>query len=289
MKILETEHEKKSFAITTAFFILLFLLLLLMKLTIDPIPDELEGGGGGGEIAINFGNSEVGSGKNYQSKDLSKPIAKAVPVKTVSQVKNVLTQEIADAPVISQTRNTEKIITPKPVVKEVPRPSKSTSDVLSSLLNGSNTSGDGDDRSGGNKGKLSGDPNAKAYNGGGGSGTGSGGGSGSGTGLGNGSGYGSGSGSGTGNGNYQLGNRKALNMPEPRYLCNEQGTVVVQIAVDQNGKVISANPGVKGTTNTAKCLLDQAKIAAMNTRWQSDDSAPSTQIGKIIYNFKLTQ
>lgn len=289
MKVLETEHEKKSFAITTAFFILLFLLLLLMKLTIDPIPDELEGGGGGGEIAINFGNSEVGSGKNYQSKDLSTPIAKAVPVKTVSQVEKVLTQETSDAPVIAQTKNTEKTVTPKPVVKEVPKPSKSTTDALSSLLNGSNKSGDGDDKSGGNKGKLSGDPNAKGYNGGGGSGTGTGGGNGSGSGLGNGSGYGNGNGSGTGNGNYQLGNRKALNTPEPKYLCNEQGTVVVQIAVDQNGKVTSANPGVKGTTNTAKCLLDQAKIAAMSTRWQSDNNAPSTQIGKIIYNFKLTQ
>lgn len=289
MKILETEHQKKSFAITTTFFILLFLLLLLIKLTIDPTPDEIEGGGGGGEIAINFGNSEVGSGKNYQSKDVSKPIAKSTPIKTVSEVEKVLTQETTEAPVISQSKNLEKKITPKPVVKEAPKPSKSTTDALSSLLNGSNKSGDGDDKTGGNKGKISGDPNAKGYNGGGGSGTGTGGGNGSGTGLGNGSGYGNGSGSGTGNGNYQLGNRKALNKPEPRYLCNEQGVVVVQIAVDQNGKVISAIPGVKGTTNTAKCLLDQAKIAAINTKWQSDDAAPSTQIGKIIYNFKLTQ
>jgi outer membrane biosynthesis protein TonB len=289
MKILETEHEKKSFAITTAFFILLLLLLFLMKLTIDPTPDELEGGGGGGEIAINFGNSAVGSGKNYKSKDLSKPITKSVPVKTVSQVEKVLTQETAEAPVIAQTKNTVKVTTPKPVVKQAPKPSKSTTDALSSLLNGSNSSGDGNDKTGGNKGKLSGDPNAKGYNGGGGSGTGTGGGNGSGSGLGNGSGYGNGNGSGTGNGNYQLGNRKALNTPEPKYLCNEQGIVVVQIAVDQNGKVTSAIPGVKGTTNTAKCLLDQAKIAAINTKWQSDNNAPSTQIGKIIYNFKLTQ
>ncbi len=290
MKILETEYEKKSFGLTAVLFILLFLLLLFMKLTIDPIPDELEGGGGGGEIAINFGNSEVGSGKNYRSKDLSTPIAKAVPVKTISQVEKILTQETTEAPVISQTKNTQKIITTKPVVKEVPKPSKSTTDALSSLLNGSNKSGDGDDKSGGNKGKLNGDPNTKGYNGGVGSGNGSGGGNGSGNGLGNGSGYGNGSGNGTGNGNYQLGNRKALNKPEPRYLCNnEQGIVVVQISVDQNGRVVSANPGVKGTTNTAKCLLDQAKIAAMNTKWQSDNSAPSTQIGKIIYNFKLTQ
>ncbi len=288
MKILETEYEKKSFAITTAFFILLFLLLLFLKLKVDPIPAELEGGGGG-EIAINFGNSEVGSGKNYQSKDVSVPTAKAIPVKTVSQVEKVLTQETTEAPVISQTKNTEKIITPKPVVKPAPKPSQSTSDALSSILNGSNTSGDGNDKTAGNKGKTNGDPNAKGYDGGTGTGTGTGGGSGSGTGLGNGSGYGNGSGSGTGTGNYQLGNRKALSKPEPKYLCNEQGTVVVQIAVDRNGKVISANPGVKGTTNTAKCLLDQAQIAAMGTRWQSDDTAPTTQIGKIIYNFKLTQ
>jgi outer membrane biosynthesis protein TonB len=288
MKILETEYEKKSFALTTAFFILLFLLLLFLKLTVDPIPAELEGGGGG-EIAINFGNSEVGSGKNYQSKNLSVPTAKAIPVKTVSQVEKVLTQETTEAPVISQTKNTEKITTPKPVVKQAPKPSKSTSDALSSIMNGSNSSGDGNDKTAGNKGKIYGDPNAKGYNGEGGSGTGTGGGNGSGTGLGNGSGYGNGTGTGTGTGNYQLGNRKALNKPAPKYLCNEQGTVVVQIAVDRNGTVISANPGVKGTNNTAKCLLDQAKIAAMNTKWQSDNTAPDKQVGKIIYNFKLTQ
>jgi outer membrane biosynthesis protein TonB len=287
MKILETEHEKKSFTITTVFFILLFLLLLFIKLSVDPIAEGTEGGGGGGEIAINFGNSEVGSGKNYQSKDLATPKSKTVPVQNVTQVEKVLTQETTDAPAVSQAKNVKKVSTPKPIVKQAPRPSKSTSDALSSMLNSSNKSGDGNDRTAGNKGKLNGDINSRGYNGGGGSGTGSGGGKGSG--LGSGSGYGNGSGSGTGNGNYQLGNRKALNMPQPRYLCEEQGTVVVQIAVDRNGKVISANPGVKGTTNTAKCLLDQAEIAAMNTKWQSDNAAPSKQTGKIIYNFKLTQ
>jgi hypothetical protein len=109
-------------------------------------------------------------------------------------------------------------------------------------------------------------------------------------GIGTGSGYGSGSGNGVGNGNgnYQLGNRKALSKPQPNYVCDEQGIVVVQISVDQSGKVISANPGIRGTTNAAKCLLDQAKIAALSTRWQSDATAPEKQVGKIIYNFKLT-
>ena len=80
-----------------------------------------------------------------------------------------------------------------------------------------------------------------------------------------------------------------MNTPRPKYNCNEEGVVVVQISVDKSGTVINANPGVRGTTNSAKCLLDQAKIAAMNTKWQADATAAETQIGKIIYNFKLTQ
>jgi hypothetical protein len=63
--------------------------------------------------------------------------------------------------------------------------------------------------------------------------------------------------------------------------------VVVQVSVDQSGRVISANPGIRGTTNAAKCLLEQAKLAAMNTKWNSDSDAPEKQVGKIIYSFKL--
>ena len=62
MTVFETEYEKKSFAITIVLFILLFLFMLLF--IIYPLPgDEIveQGGGGGGEIAINFGNSATGS------------------------------------------------------------------------------------------------------------------------------------------------------------------------------------------------------------------------------------
>lgn len=289
MKILETEHEKKSFAITVTLFILLFLFLLLIKLSVAILPEELDGGGGGGEIAINFGNSEVGSGKNYQSKDLSAPIAKSVPVKTVTHVEKVLTQETAEAPVISQPKNTEKINTPKPIVKETPKPSKSTTDALSSILNGSNNAGDGNDKSGGNKGKVTGDPNAKGYSGGGGSGTGTGGGNGSGNGLGSGSGYGNGSGSGTGSGNgWKLSGRKLSSSGKVVQKCNEYGTVVVQITVNRNGDVIGAKYS-KGTTNTAPCLIEPAIATAKKYKWQPDPTAPETQIGFITVNFKASE
>ena len=212
-----------------------------------------------------------------------------------SAEKEIIVSENEDAPVLATIKKTTvkpiKTEIVKPIVKVAPKPSKSTSDALSNILNRDNKSGDGTDKIGGNKGKASGDPNATGYNGGGGTGTGSGGGNGSGQGLGTGSGYGNGSGSGTGNGNgnYQLGNRKALSKPQPNYLCNEEGIVVVKIAVDKTGRVISADPGARGTTNAAKCLLDQAQLAAINTKWQSDANAPDKQVGKIVYNFKLTQ
>lgn len=293
MTFTEIENRKKSLTMTSILFGLLFLLLFFIKFSNQIVLPELEGGGGGGEVAVNFGDSEFGSGDNFQSteKVLSAP-QQTQPI--VSNEKEIVVSENDDAPAIAEIKKPaekpKKVEIVKPIIKVVPKPSKSTSDALSNLLNGSNKSGDGDDKEAGNKGKTNGDKNASGYNGGGGTGTGSGGGNGSGQGLGTGSGYGNGSGSGTGNGNgnYQLGNRKALNKPQPNYLCEEQGTVVVQITVDKSGKVISANSGVRGTNNTAKCLLDQAKIAAMETKWQSDDNAPDKQVGKIIYNFKLT-
>ena len=301
MRVFETEQEKKSFLITVTGFTLLFLLFFYLKFSNKTDLTQLQGGGGGGEIAVNFGNSDFGSGDNFQSKEIVTTTQKPEVV-TPTAEKEIIVSENDDAPAIVEAiKPTEKPVKPevvkteviKPVVKPTPKPSKSTSDALSNLLNGSNNEGDGNDKTGGNKGKGNGDTNATGYNGGGGngSGTGSGGGNGSGEGIGTGSGYGNGNGggNGTGNGNYQLGNRKALNKPQPNYICNEEGTVVVQILVDKTGRVISANTGIRGTTNAAKCLLEQAKTAAMNTKWQSDNGAPEKQVGKIIYNFKLTQ
>ena len=71
--------------------------------------------------------------------------------------------------------------------------------------------------------------------------------------------------------------------------CNEAGRVVVSIEVDRTGRVISAVPGVRGTTNNSKCLLEPAKRAALATKFNADENAPSKQIGKIIYNFALSE
>ena len=297
-----TNEEKKSLAITTVIFALAMLFLFIFKYTQKTdLADlaELEGGGGGGGVTVNFGDSDVGSGADFRNEtlDITEKV-KQTPSGSQADEEEIVASDLDDAPAVVKTKPIEKKdpkkVETKPVtVKGPPHPSKTTSDALANILNGNNKGGDGDDGVAGNKGKLGGDKNSGSYYGDGGSGGGSGGGNGSGNGTGtgpgsgSGSGGGSGAGRGTGVGNYQLGGRKNLNTPRPQYRCNEEGTVVVQITVNRSGKVIKAERG-RGTTNSAQCLFDQAKAAALDTKFDSSDSAPETQVGKIIYNFKLT-
>ena len=87
--------------------------------------------------------------------------------------------------------------------------------------------------------------------------------------------------------NYNLEGRNALSRPIEKPNCQQEGTVVVEIFVDQNGIVIMANPGVKGSTNTHPCLLKPAREAAFRTTWNADPNAPTKQKGTIIYKFSL--
>jgi len=289
--------NQKSLAISIIIYALLLLILFFIRFWPPSNLQELVGGGGGGGVEMNFGDSDYGLGKDYKSEVLNvKDQVKAQPSQATQQ-EDIITDDnsINTDVAVTKTENIKK--TPVVVKKEIkpivekPKVTKNTNDALSSILN-SNKGGDGDDKSGGNKGKSNGSLSSNGYYGGGGSGGGTGGGTGNGNGTGSGSGSGSGSGGGNGSGigngsGYSLGNRKALSKPSPNYTCQEQGKVAVQVSVDRNGNTISATAGVQGTTNTAKCLLDQAKIAAMNTKWQADTNAPEKQVGKIIYSFSL--
>jgi len=258
--------------ITVILHLLILLLLFYVGLTyLDP---PLEQG-----IAVNFGTTDSGSG-NIQPTEAIKSAPKAAEPEPVAQPKSeikeeVVTQDVEEALVIKkeeikkEQEETPKKIEPKkdPPKKPDPKPDKSTSDALSSLINGPKSDGiakggEGNDATAGDKGDPNGDPNAKSY-------------------------YGTGKGL-DGDGNYLLGGRKALNKEKFVQDCNEAGTVVVSIEVDRNGKVISATAGVRGTTNNSKCLLDPAKRAALATRFNSDENAPAKQIGKIIYRFSLS-
>ncbi|WP_298780584.1 energy transducer TonB [uncultured Polaribacter sp.] len=274
MSVLDTKHKRKS-AIITA-ILLLFLLFVIFNYGMKylDLPEEYG-------LAINFGNSEVGSGKPVEKiKKIAPPkvVEKEEVVENTKEVsKDIIKEDVItddsleEVPVIEKTEVKKEPVKEevKEVVKEEvpkPQPSKETQDALNNLLNGNSSDGkpkrEGNYKEQGVKGKESGDPNSNKY-------------------------YGN-TGSGSG-GNYNLAGRKALLKPKEQPDCEEEGVVVVRIEVDKNGKVISAIAGVKGSTNTALCLLKPAKEAALNTTWNADLKAPTKQIGTIIYKFSLSK
>ena len=274
-------RDQKAVIWSILFYLLIVGALYLIRFWPPYQEEKYTAGGGGGGIELNFGFTDEGQGN--QTASTAQPIQQPI-TEAQAQPEEIVADAQSDEAVISTPKpNKVKDSKPKESPPVKPQPRKLESE---SLLNSMLGAGDGNDGKPGNKGSKSGNPLADGY-GAGGSGDGSGGGDGSGKGLGKGSGYGVGSGGGTGGGNYQLGNRKALRKPNPEYNCNEQGIVVVQVVVDQNGKVIEARPGARGTTSPAKCLWDQAQRAALETVWSSDKSAPSQQTGKIIYSFQL--
>lgn len=300
MKIDSSKTDKqKSLALAVLLYGALLILLFFIRFWPPSNVDELIGGGGGGGMTVNFGDTDLGKGTDFTSKELNVQQT-AKPIVAPTPDDNIIAQENSDDDVISVPKNEPKKKTPlvtkpekkvetqaKPIVKK-------TDDALANILKGNKKGGDGNSGKAGNQGKSGGDINSNGYLGSGGSGGGTGGGNGTGNGTGSGAGSGSGSGggngSGTGKGNgagYALAGRKAISKPQPAYNCNEEGTVVVQITVDENGNVTEAKPGARGTTNTANCLASQAKIAAQNTKWNPSPDGTQKQVGTITYNFKI--
>ena len=279
MTLLNTTHKKKSAAITALILMLLIFGILNFGMQyLDP-PEEYG-------LAINFGDANVGSGapvvtsKKTAPKEIAKTATVAAKVKETPKEtikEEIITNDTSKkVPVVEKVKEknatpvqevVEKLI-PKEIPKEIPKPqpSKENQDALNTLLSGKTAEGKpkgaGDDAAEGVKGKKEGAVISSKYYGNTGSGL---------------------------EGNYNLAGRKALSKPKEQPDCQEEGIVVVRITVAKNGKVMSAVPGVKGTTNTAACLLKPAKEAALRTTWNSDAAAPKIQTGTIIYKFSLTK
>jgi colicin import membrane protein len=88
---------------------------------------------------------------------------------------------------------------------------------------------------------------------------------------------------------YGLNGRNLRSSGLVSHKCNEEGIVVVKILVDPSGNVISADPGVKGSTNIDNCLLDPAKKTALTFKWFPDKNAPDKQVGFVVIQFKLSE
>ncbi|MCQ2236580.1 MAG: TonB family protein, partial [Bacteroidales bacterium] len=104
-----------------------------------------------------------------------------------------------------------------------------------------------------------------------------------------GAGNGTGSGNqGSGTGSVDLAGRTLQGaLPKPVYTIQEQGNVVVEIHVDKQGVVKSANVISKGTTVQNKQLWAVAVEAAKKAKFDRKVDAAVEQVGTITYRFRL--
>lgn len=84
-------------------------------------------------------------------------------------------------------------------------------------------------------------------------------------------------------GGFSLAGRKCLSLPKPTYNSNLEGTVVVEITVDREGRVVSATVKA-GSTPHSK--LRNAALEAARKAIFDKSSKHNTQIGTITYYFK---
>lgn len=279
MAFLQTTYEKKSFW-TTAFILLAVLLLLFFAglRYLDPPPEN--------GILIAFGNTDPGN-----SLTLSPPIQATteetiVPeMNAAPEVKEVMVEEVvsealeevlttADSELVLPKELAEKAAesVPEKVPETVPektpekviqQASAATKAALANILGAKEAqgSGKGNGEKSANQGLSDGSKYANSF-------------------------YGSTTGEVQGFG-FGLAGRSLASKGSVTPDCNEEGRVVVAITVDRSGKVIAADPGVKGSTNNAPCLLAPAKATAFMYQWAPDAEAPEKQIGFVVINFKL--
>ena len=84
---------------------------------------------------------------------------------------------------------------------------------------------------------------------------------------------------------FSLTGRRANYLHIPEYTAREQGRVVVTIIVNQQGQVVRADAGARGTNTTNQTLWRLAEDAARRARFDVSTNAPEEQRGTITYTF----
>lgn len=292
MGYFKTKHQKHSARLTTV--IMLLLLLLLFVVGPGYMDPPLEYG-----VAVNFGTSDTGSGVVQPKKPITAaatPVVSEPVVEPEKAAPPVQSSEPAASEEVLTAEDLETIAIKKAEAETAKRQAdaeakkkaeaeaeakaeqerlKKEADLkakkkqqLDALMggigtdDGTDTGSEGDDDTAGDKGQLNGDPYAPSY-------------------------FGS-PGSGNGGVGYGLNGRGRPSKSKVIPDCDEEGKVVVEIHVNQNGSVVKAIPGKRGTTGDI-CLYNAAKKTALTHKWPADSKAPAKQIGFVIVDFSVRQ
>jgi TonB family protein len=282
MFVSQFENEEQSFrnrktstaVVATILFHALILLILLFSILKEPNPplEELSGG-----TTVNFGTDDAGTGDEQPFTYNPGPTTAAAAASTAQPAETapekVLTQENADNDVVApkaedkpkpkvnekavfkktpkqtHTDNTTTATAPAPISAPQPKPDANAMFSKGAYGAPNKSHSDGTGGGQGDQGKPNGDLNSRNY-------------------LGDGDGNGEGS------------------RPEP-CKCSSQGTVVIAIKVDRNGKVTEASLLRFKSTAVEDCNINCALIAARQSTFNPDANAPEIQEGTITYIYKV--
>jgi hypothetical protein len=266
----EDNNYPKAFAATG---IILGVVMALCYFIVFQNPPPHEEGTGG--ILVNYGTVDEGMGTDYMSTEEpsvaekannTKPdkVTPAPPTEEKQQVdnsdKNVVTQTTDDAPeVTANSKKPSTTVATQPTTKTVAKPAVNQNALYKGKTNTGTGEGDGTGNTPGNQGKPTGTTLTNNYNG---------------TGSGNG-------------GNLNLTQRSFVSAPKVDAGNRYTGKVVVDIIVDQNGNVIQATAGARGTTITDAALLQKCEDAVKRSRFNTSETAPENQKGTLTFVFKV--
>ena len=251
-----SSNEKKDKGIAIAGTIVvhaLAVLVLFLMAFRTPLPLPGEEG-----VEVDLGMMDQGMG-NIQPEKPAIPQAAQPEQKQEKSEEENLTQNDDEAPAIekpkvSKPKEEKPVEQPKPTVNQ------------KALFKGSDTpkAGGSEGITGqpGDQGKPNGLAGIKQYEGNGGKGNGPG---------------------------YSLGGRGAKSLHRPSDDFSEEGTVVVDIWVNREGKVVRAEVSPKGTTLINSEMRQRAVQSALRSAFVSDPTAPEEQKGTITYNFVINQ
>jgi hypothetical protein len=285
----ESEKNLKATGYTALILTLLMIILLYVSWTLPVAPpvvtlDSME---------VNLGNSDKGMGTDQpylpgkpsaEDKEKYTPPKQSVvekePLKDVeTDDKNKEDAPVVKKPIVTKPDATKipdkevvkKAVRPVPKPAIMPTPVKPHPKAVFHGVNGTGTGGnDADDfKPGGNEGIAGGkgdqgapggDPNSKNYTGGGGHGN-------SGVTIARG-----------------LGGRHIVSTPAFTDDFNENNKVAIDVHVDENGNVTSADYDMRGSTTSAGNLIAIAKRKAMQVKFSSGSEE---SVGTIVFNFKI--
>lgn len=263
--------QRKGLALTISVVLhgLLLVFLLLYKI-ITPIPPFPQNAGGGAGLELALGYTELGMGDNSTAEPPSIPQASTAPQPPAPQEEaQVLTNEAEEeAPVITP-KAPEKPKATKPKAEQPRQPTKEEQekafrDKLNNMWNtgGKGSTGKGNSDTPGQAGVPTGSP--------------------TGTGIGHGTGAYMGDGY-----RIDLAGRNVRVKPSIQDKPQVGGTVMVDIWVSPEGKVLRASQNLNGSTTMDQTLVNLATRAALASSFYPDPKARNDQKGTMTFIFVL--